>query len=164
MVTAEFQELPDLKGLQSSLSCSPNLKSVSPPPSPRPSLPFSCPEIPEIHRSACPRSTHGAQRGEQDRKETNTPRPWLPASLGGAHPSPSQGWDLGQGLWVLHALRKPQGKLVGNRALCPQGLAGGHRRSIWVLGVPGMFPGLPPHLRFQSCPKSLSRKNPASWR
>ena len=163
-VAAEFQELPDLQGLQSSLSCSPDLKSISPPPSPHPSLPFSCPEIPEIHRSACPRSTHGAQRGETGQERDKHPQILAPASLGRAHPSPSQGWDLGQGLWVLHALRKPQGKLVGNRALCPQGLAGGHRRSIWVLGEPGMFPGLPPHLRFQSCPKSLSRKNPASWR
>lgn len=164
VVAAEFQELPDLQGLRSSLSCSPDLKSVSPPPSPHPSLPFSCPEIPEIHRSACPLSTHGAQTGRQDRKETNTPRPWLPLLSVGLTQALLGGGTWARGFWVLHALRKPQGKLVGNWALCPQGLAGGHRRSIWVLGVPGVFPGLPPHLRFQSCPKYLSRKNPASWR
>lgn len=121
VVAAEFQELPDLQGLQSSLSCSPDLKSISPPPSPHQSLPFSCPEIPEIHRSACPRSTHGAQRGRQDRKETNTPRPWLPAFLGGAHPSPSQGWDLGQGLLGPARFEEAPGKAGGELGSLPTG-------------------------------------------
>ena len=124
MVTAEFQELPDLKGLQSSLSCSPNLKSVSPPPSPRPSLPFSCPEIPEIpevHRSACPRSTHGAQRGETGQERDKHPQILAPASLGRAHPSPSQGWDLGQGLLGPAGFEEASGKADGELGSLPTG-------------------------------------------
>lgn len=110
VVAAEFQELPDLQGLRSSLSCSPDLKSVSPPPSPHPSLPFSCPEI---HRSACPRSTHGAQRGETGQERDKHPQTLAPTSLGGAHPSPSRGWDLGQGLLGPARFEEAPGKAGG---------------------------------------------------
>lgn len=83
VVATEFQKLPDLQGLQSSLSRSPDLKSIPPPPSPHPSLPFSCPET---HRSACPHSTRGAQTGM--RETPPDPGSLLPWPFTGVGPGP----------------------------------------------------------------------------
>ena len=105
MVAAEFQELPDLQGLQSSLSCSPDLKSVPPPPLLKPSL--QLPRDPQ--KCLPPQDTCSTERGDRT-GERNTPRPGLPASLGGAYPSPSQGWDLGQGLLGPACFEEAPGK------------------------------------------------------
>lgn len=112
MSQAEFGGLPDFKGPQSSPSCSPYLKSISPPPSPHSGLPFNCPEI---HRSACLSGTHGSQR-----KGTGREREKHPQALGGGPgpPLPRPGSPkLIAGFCVLHTLRKIPEK-VGLK-LCP---------------------------------------------
>lgn len=138
MSQLEFQGFLDPQGLQSSPSCSPHLRPFSPPLSPHPRLPFSCPET---HRSACLCSTHGAQRGDRMGKREAPPGPGSPLPRP-ASPKPFAGVGPGaSGFCVLHTWRKSQRKPVWNWALCSQGLAGCHGRPIWIVGN---RVGLPP--------------------
>lgn len=93
VVAPEFQELPDLQGLQSSLSCSPDLKSVSPPPLLTQALPSAAQRSTEVPAPAA----HVQRReGRQDRREKH-PQTRAPRFPGWGSPKPFTGVGPGPG-------------------------------------------------------------------